>query len=67
MAPKGLIKPSDITNEWGLIEYDGKNFEVVKESIRFEEHHETIAYYYHSILRREAGYKVFDYRKKKTT
>jgi hypothetical protein len=66
MTPKGMLKPDEIPFGWGLIEYDGKNFEIVKDSEKFEEHAETVAHYYHSILRREAGYGIFDYRKKKT-
>lgn len=63
LAPRGLIKREELPSKWGLIEYDGK-FEVVKWSESFDENHQVLHNYYLSILRREVGYKILDYRNK---
>lgn len=64
LAPKGLIKVEELPGKWGLIEYDA-GFEVVKLSESFKENHEVLHHYMLSILRREVGYKIFDYRNNK--
>ena len=65
MAPKGLIKKEELPERWGLIEHHGgKKFTIVQDSDSFEESSEAVYGFYLSIMRREIGYKIFDFRNK---
>jgi hypothetical protein len=66
LCPKGMIKPAEIINGWGLMEYNSEYdmIEVVKESeyfhIRDYESEESLMY---SVIRRLAGTpRIIDFR-----
>lgn len=65
LAPKGMINQEELPENWGLLEWNGKDIEVTRDSDKFEECFQTVGYYYHSLLRRMHKSQVFDFRKKK--
>jgi hypothetical protein len=65
LVPKGLITIKDIEDTdcgWGLIEYDGKNCEIVYESKSFQEHHQTVCYLMYSVIRRQNKSQVLKFK-----
>ena len=68
LCPKGMIKAEEITNGWGLLEYDesAKLIECIKESDLFpDRYYASEMMLMQSVIRRLAGtQKVLDFRKK---
>lgn len=65
-CPKGLIKPSEVPQYWGLIYEEGGTFSLVKEAERQSANHRAELTICTSIMRREGiGGKLFDYRNEK--
>lgn len=64
LVPKNLVKPDEIPNKWGLLEFDGKDIEMAKKPEKVEGCDYAASAIYYSILRRTNKYQVFDFKKK---
>ena len=63
LTPKGLLKPSEILEHWGLLEYDGEDIQVIRDADDIPcQNHGDIAMLC-SIMRREGvKSKIYNYR-----
>jgi len=64
LTPEGLIKVEELPEGWGLLEWDGKKINIIKDSVFFKEDFEAAGYFYHSILRRLFKPQEFNFREK---
>ena len=65
LTPKNLISEKDLPEKWGLLEFDGNNIEIKKDSEWFEDVDDKASnFIYYSIIRRLNKPQVFDFRKK---
>lgn len=66
LAPNGLLKPNELPERWGLLEWDGINISVTVEPVFWENaDHRGTHHIYYSVLRRLHKYQIFDFKSKK--
>lgn len=63
LAPEGLISVDELPDNWGLLEYDGKDIKIIHHSKWVKCCPISTGYVYHSIMRRLLKPQVFDFRK----
>lgn len=63
LAPKGLIKVDELPMYWGLLEFDGKNIEIVKHPTECAIDEKQLFFVYHSLLRRTQKPQIYNFRK----